>query len=1100
MNSKKMSRKLLTTSILMTVLTGGVIVPFVNAATVDYLSVNTNDPYEFFEIVATDNQKSNGARGGNTIVLGVNGGTGRYGALFIGNKIVDQGPQEWNGIFSTVVGHNTYLQGTGKNRFTTSLGASNQIIDGDGSVTLGTNNRSNGPTNITIGNFINNDALLGENIAIAPTKINGGGTGIDNNRKPEVLGPGNIGIGSGVQIKNDRGANNQPVKAIAIGYDSRAKTNGTIAIGQYAEADTLNGVALGAFSHTYSDKKGAINEKGYNPSSQTTPDNSIWKSTQGYGEISVGKFDGTNVTISRRIANVAAGVLDADAVNVAQLKAVELKIKDDATSPNTAYLNLKNDTLNVGGEKNITTVVSTTTTGSGNATTTEKKITVSLKDTLTGITSITNNTTTKTNGTIITFNDDNISLNTKKITGLTDGALSNTSTDAITGKQLVDKLSNIATAIGGGAEVSNTDGTFTQPSYKLKTKADGSVGTTVGAVADGGTGNTYNNVGAAVTALDSGLAKVINDGLIFSNGTNNITAKLGKTVTLESAGTDDADKLITVAVASDGQDGAKYSLGINTTKLTTKLGTGTIAKNDANLVTGGTVFAALSKKLDVTTYNTDMASRVTTSQLNTALGDKLDASKALFKLAGDDNTKTANINLNVADAPLVQLKGDGEGISVALDGNALKVSANTVKTNADVTNNTNANKLVTASGLTSYAESNYAKLDASNLLDTAGTASNVSEANQKNWGLALSKDANIDTTPANTKGILVTDSQVGQALSNLEIKYKYDNQNAKSVKLSDGFTFKVGDGERDDDTKALKKGLAISVEDDGVITFGLDKDTRDKIDSAIASTNEFIVEAGANTNVSKDDKEIGKIKYTVNLNDTLTDVNSITSKANTNLTLTRNAGSSISLTDSNISLTAGTGADAKTLTLGQDGRLSGISDGMQDTDAVNVRQLNAKTATIQNITKNITQVVNKLEQNSYAGTASAIAAANLPQALNGSSRNVFGISYGTYHGSTAVAMGLSGTNRSRTVVWKLTGTFDPTSTWGVGAGVGFTYGPKHKTSANNSHLEDEISKLKATIENMQKANEEMKKSNDEMKEQYESRITKLENMILELKK
>lgn len=1094
MNSKKISRKALTAAILMTVLTGGSIVPFVNAATVDYLSVNTNDPYGFFEIVATDNQSSNGARGGNTIVLGVNGGTGRYGALFIGNKIVDQGPQEWNGIFSTVVGHNTYLQGTGKNRFTTSLGASNQIIDGDGSVTLGTNNRSNGPTNITIGNFINNDALLGENIAIAPTKINGGGTGIDNNRKPEVLGPGNIGIGSGVQIKNDRGANNQPVKAVAIGYDSRAKTNGTIAIGQYAEADTLNGVALGAFSKTYADKKGTLSQKGYNPSNTEAQDNNIWKATQGYGEISVGQYDGSTTTLSRRIANVAAGVLDADAVNVAQLKAVELKIKDDATSPNTAYLNLKNDTLNVGGDKNITTVVSATTTGSGNATTTttEKKITVSLKEALTGINSITKNTGTDTTKPTITLNDNNITVNTK-ITGLTDGDVSSTSTDAITGKQLYSNINNITTALGGSASILDTNGAYTAPQYNLFTKNDGSIGTAAGAI----TGGQYSNVGAALTALDKGLKKAVDEGFIFSNGTTNTTAKLGKTVTLESAGTNDADKLITVAVASDSQDGAKYSLGIDTNKLKTKL-TGSIANNNTNFVTGGTVFAALSNKLDVATYNTDMATRVTTNQLNTALGDKLDASKALFKLAGDDNTKTANINLNVADAPLVQLKGDGEGISVALDGNALKVSANTVKTNADVTNNTNANKLVTASGLTSYAESNYAKLDASNLLDTAGTASNVSEANQKNWGLALSKDANIDTTPANTKGILVTDSQVGQALSKLEIKYKYDNQNAKSVKLSDGFTFKVGDGERDDDTKALKKGLAISVEDDGVITFGLDKDTRDKIDSAIASTNEFVVLAGNNTSVDKDESEAGKIKYTVNLNDTLNDVNSITSTANTNLTLTRNAGSSISLTDSSISLTAGTGADAKTLTLGQDGRLSGISDGVQDTDAVNVRQLNAKTATIQNITKNITQVVNNLESNAYAGIAGAVAAANIPQAVNVNQRYVFGIGYGTYHGQNALAMGISGTNKNKDVLWRITSSYDSTDSWSVGAGLGFTFGPKTSSHANVAY--DAIKKYEDRINSLEKTNAKMSATIEEMKEQYESRIAQLENMILVMKK
>lgn len=1099
MKNTKMTKKALSTAILIAVLSGGVIVPFAEAR---YISINANTDM-MNNTTRTDNTNDDGAKGANSIVIGKGSQTNRQGTLFVGNGIIDEGignetdpNRNFWGSFVTVLGNNVNIRqpqpGFPNDPYMglTAVGSWHNIM-GRGAQSYGFMNTVLGPASLGIGNILTVNGTQGENVGIVMTKFSGGPPA--SARSQGIFGDGNVGIGSGVLIDSKTKQNGTfPKYAIALGYDPKVYAINGIAIGHNAYNDSQGGIALGSDSYTSSEGRdqnkynGEMIRGGYNPSHNAIPTTATWQNTN--SELSIGKYDkDTGVSsVTRRIANVAAGVLDADAVNVAQLKAVELKVKDDATSPNTAYLNLKNDTLNVGGDKNITTVVSTTTTGSGNATTTEKKITVSLKDTLTGITSITNNTTTKTNGTIITFNDDNISLNTKKITGLTDGALSNTSTDAITGKQLVDKLSNIATAIGGGAEVSNTDGTFTQPSYKLKTKADGSVGTTVGAVADGGTGNTYNNVGAALTALDSGLAKVINDGLIFSNGTNNITAKLGKTVTLESAGTDDADKLITVVVASDGQDGAKYSLGIDTTKLTTKLGTGTIAKNDANLVTGGTVFAALSKKLDVATYNTDMSTRVTTNQLNTALGDKLDASKALFKLAGDDNTKTANINLNVADAPLVQLKGDGEGISVALDGNALKVSANTIKTNADVTNNTNANKLVTASGLTSYAESNYAKLDAANLLDNAGTASTVTEANQKNWGLALSKDANI-TDSTKRKGILVTDTQVGTALDDLTIKYKYDNQNAKSVKLSDGFTFKVGDGERDDDTKALKKGLAISVEDDGVITFGLDKDTRDKIDSAIASTNEFIVEAGANTNVSKDDKEVGKIKYTVNLNDTLTDVNSITSKANTNLTLTRNAGSSISLTDSSISLTVGTGADAKTIAFSQDGRLSGISEGVEDNDAVNVKQLNAKTATIQNITKNITQVVNTLEANSYAGIAGAIAAANIPQAINSNQRHVFGIGYGTYHGQNALAMGLSGTNKTKEVIWRVTSSYDSTDSWSFGAGLGFTFGPKTHSHANVAH--DAIKKYEERINSLEKANKD-----------YEDRITALEKIIAELKK
>lgn len=1051
MKKRKIQYKLLSIALLSAVFAGGGVQ---STLANNYLSLNNGTGTGGYQTNA-ENLNYNAATGNGALAVG-KATASRPDSVVVTNGIYDEGSGGW----FTLVGNKFWIHQAPNDIGMTVLG-SDGSIEGAGLIYLGYGNSSQGPANFIAGNKLTVNGTAGENVGIIMTKLKDDGSAAT--RDQGIYGTGNVGIGSGVLMDSKTKTNGTyPAYGIAIGYDTKVyAANNGIAIGRSAYNYTQGGIALGSDSYTTKDGtyNGEMIKEGYNPATQAQPSDATWQNT--LGELSLGKYDANTgkSSISRRIANVAAGVLDGDAVNVAQLKAVELKVKDDKTgTPNTAYLNLKQDTLQFKSDKNITATVD----GTG------KAVTHTLKADLTGITSITNNDTTKTNGTKITFGDDALTLNTKKISGLADGDLTNTSTDAVTGKQLITQGVSLASALGGQASISTTNGAFTQPQYNLYTKDSGEVGTAQGKA----TGGQYTTVGDALTALDKGIKKLLDDGLQFSDGTNNITSKLGKKVTIEASGTTDADKLITVSVASDNQDGAKFSLGIDTNKLTTKLATGTIENGNTNLVTGGTVFTALSQKVDTTTYNT-------------AMGNKLDTSKAKFNIAGDTAGTTAEINLNSTNAPTLQIKGDGEAISVALEGSALKVSANTVKTDADLKNNANTNKLVTASGLTSYAEANYAKLDGTNLLDAGKTTSTVSEENQKNWGKALSKDANIDLTANKTKGILVTDTQVGAALDGLKINYKYNTETAKSVKLTDGFTFKVGDGERDNDAKPLKKGLAISVADGGVVTFGLDKDTRDKIDAAIASTNEFIVEAGTNTTVSKDDKEVGKIKYTVDLKDTLTDINSITSKKDTNLTFTRNAGSSILLSDTAISLTAGNGADAKTIILNNDGRLSGISEGTEDTDAVNLGQLNSKLAPIQQINQDIRNEMKEISLGANAGIASAIAAANLPQAINSSARNVFGLAVGNYANGNSIAMGYSGTNKSRSMVWKLSGTYNSDHKVGLGAGIGFTFGIKDMKPKDNSAME-EIKELKNTIA--------------EMKEQYEERIAKLEKMLLELKK
>ena len=114
-----------------------------------------------------------------------------------------------------------------------------------------------------------------------------------------------IGIGAGTRINGDLG--------VALGYAAVSEEKGT-ALGAGAQAKANAGVALGegAVADT------AAEVAGYDPktgkaSTETTP---TWKSVK--GAVSVGNADAT-----RQITNLAAGTNDTDAVNVAQLKAVQ---------------------------------------------------------------------------------------------------------------------------------------------------------------------------------------------------------------------------------------------------------------------------------------------------------------------------------------------------------------------------------------------------------------------------------------------------------------------------------------------------------------------------------------------------------------------------------------------------------------------------------------------------------------------------------------------------------------------------------------------------------------------------------------------------------
>ena len=141
--------------------------------------------------------------------------------------------------------------------------------------------------------------------------------------------------------------------AVALSTEARASKDDAVAIGHKATASIAGGVALGSESKTTV----AAGVTGYNPADSRTNKYSTQAGAVGTSTLAAVSI-GEGVTKTRQLTGLAAGTADTDAVNVAQLKNVNLKYAAD-TGNNDVLL--KDGTLTVKGDNNLisTSVVAT---------------------------------------------------------------------------------------------------------------------------------------------------------------------------------------------------------------------------------------------------------------------------------------------------------------------------------------------------------------------------------------------------------------------------------------------------------------------------------------------------------------------------------------------------------------------------------------------------------------------------------------------------------------------------------------------------------------------------------------------------------------------
>ena len=244
------------------------------------------------------------SKGANGVAVGTNGTKSDLGGVAVG-----QAAQSI--AFNSVA---TGMNVTAKGANSVALGASATAND-DGTIAIGsygsTPTKATGNRALAIGSATTANGL--ESIAI--------GSRVNSTSQHSIA------IGTR--------ANASAVKSVAIGPDSSVTVDGGVALGRDSVADVAGGTA----------------NKGYNPNTNRTDvysglNGNVLTSTTGAVSI------GNGSTVTRQLTGLAAGIRDTDAVNVAQLKSVNLAFSGNV---NTGNVNIANSTLGLKGDNTYIT-------------------------------------------------------------------------------------------------------------------------------------------------------------------------------------------------------------------------------------------------------------------------------------------------------------------------------------------------------------------------------------------------------------------------------------------------------------------------------------------------------------------------------------------------------------------------------------------------------------------------------------------------------------------------------------------------------------------------------------------------------------------------
>ena len=867
-----------------------------------------------------------------------------------------------------------------------------------------------------------------------------------------------IGVKDDATEENPTNSINKGAKgenSIAIGPNAHTTNTSTasIAIGLGSNATAANAVALGHNSVAGSNmfdatSSGATfkNDAGVN----TTVSFAANSSAIG-GAVSVGKAGN-----ERQIQNVAAGRISAtstDAINGSQLHAVlnnsGFNVQENG-SPKSRINN--NDVVNF-KDGNLTTA----------------------------------NVTKTPNDTIVKFDVNTTTIKTDKDGNATAENPSNLATAGDV-TSAINKVRNMPLTFAGdaGANVKRKLGdTINVVGGADATKlSDGNIGVVAN-------GNDKLEIKLAkdikVDSVKAGDTTINNDGLTIANGPS-ITKKginaAGNKITGVAAGTDETDA-VNVSQLNKAVNAAKTGVkaGKNTSIKETK-GTNGESIYTIDAVDTSASVTSDSGALTVTKGTpTDDAGNTTVTNYDIDLSDKtkddiqkgVDANTAVntkgltFKgdsgstnveklgstvaINGDDNITTKaegdkvtvklnkditvdsvkagdttinNDGLKIADGPSVTKAGidaAGNKISNVGDGDVSKDSKDAVngsqlyevKELAGKGWNATATKKEGSTGEVSGTEvANVAPGATVNYI--AGDNIKL-EQNGINFTISTTKDlkaGTVNATTVNTTTINLGEGDNSTPITVVSGKDAAPNLDGKTpnrmnfggetiATLSDGLKFGANVG----DVYGAKLNSQINVKGADSNTNWSEFDGGDNVMTNIDKSGNVRVGIKKNLKV----ESVTANKFTAG--DTVIDGNGVTIKNGPSMTKN------------------GIDAGNKQITNVAPGRIAADS-----TDAVNGSQLHEVKADMNNKINHLNGQVNKLGKRVNAGTASALAASQLPQAYI-PGKSMVSVAAGNYQGQNAVALGMSRISDNGKIIIRLAGTSDTQGKVGVAVGAGY---------------------------------------------------------------
>ena len=797
---------------------------------------------------------------------------------------------------------------------------------------------------------------------------------------------------------------------------------------------------------------------------------------------------------NKKITGVEAGTDDKDAVNVSQLNDVKKVANkgwnltaNGANSSSVApgeTVDLNNTDGNIQITKNATddnvtfnlnkTINVTNVNATGNVTA--------------GDTVLNTDGLTITGGPSVTKSG--VNAGNKKISNVADGEVNGNSKDAVNGSQLYSLGDTINKKIDGMGFNLTTNGTETPAlsdadkrivsnetfainqgkNIKVTQIANGyEIATadnmTLGEKAENG---QLGSDGSLAVKGKDGSAVSINgkDGSIGLSGKDGANALTLKTVE-GPAGVDgeDADKKPRLDVNGESvatlNDGLKFTGNNESTVNKHKLNTLVKIKGEGVSEAESNTFKSATGNINV------KADGASTLEVQLAK-DLKGLNSAEFKDATGDVTKItpAGVTVNKAD----NLNPDGSAKepnkTVSISNTGVNAGSNKVTNVADGEVNANSKDAVNGSQLYNAVATTNLTPNATGKIDVPVegaklvNATTVANAiNNSGWNVTVNKDGGEaegeqvqKVSPGNTVTYIAGQNiKIKQAGMNFTISttkdLKAENVTAKTVNTT---TINLGEGDNSTPITVVSGkdaapnlegktpnrmnfgGETIATLSDGLKfganvgdVYGAKLNSQINVKGADSNTNWSEFDGGDNvmTNIDKSGNVRVAIKKNLKVEsvtankftagDTVIDSNGVTIKNGPSMTKN------------------GIDAGNKQITNVAPGRIAADS-----TDAVNGSQLHEVKADVNNKINHLNGQVNKLGKRVNAGTASALAASQLPQAYI-PGKSMVSVAAGNYQGQNAVALGMSRISDNGKIIIRLAGTSDTQGKVGVAVGAGY---------------------------------------------------------------